>query len=590
MSSNFKTFKFFLIQLNKFKLDFYMTVILIPLVYIIGGYLNPLILASILNKISNHQYTPHHLMSSFGSSIVLYILVVIASTMVTWRIFDIFYWRISAKVSKSIYEESFDHIMKRGADFHANEFSGSLVSRINKLAGAFERFTDQILFGVTPLVVGLVFVSIIMFPKAPVYTIILNIFTILYVVTAFLAGRRIAKVWDKWSASESLQTGYLADAITNVMAVKSFAREKYESQRFKKSTANVYKEWMSSYRTFRVQQLTFGSVTTTFQIVAFIAALVLVVDYGSSVATIFLIFNFTSTIIQLLFQFSNSTLRNLNRAFGDAKEMIEILNQDLEIKDPEQPDKLVKGNGSIEFKNVVFTHSGSKDEIFNNFNLDIKPGEKIGLVGHSGAGKSTLVRLVLRFSDLDSGEILINGQDISKIKQSDLHSLISYVPQEPLLFHRSIKENIAYGNETASEEEIIKVAKLAHADEFINGLPEGYKTLVGERGVKLSGGQRQRIAIARAMLKNSPILILDEATSALDSESEKLIQDALRKLMENKTTIAIAHRLSTVQKMDRILVLEDGSIAEQGNHHHLLEKNGIYAGLWEHQSGGFLED
>ena len=590
MSSNLKTLKYFLKHLNKFKVDFYMTIGFIPFVYIVGGYLNPLILANVLGKISKHQYSPHHVLGSFGGYIFMYILVVILSTMVAWRVFDIFYWKLSMKVSKSIYEESFDHLLSRSADFHANEFSGSLVSKVNKLSSALERFIDQILFGIMPLLVGLVFVSIIMFPKAPFYTIVLNVFSILYVAISFVIGRKRKKTWNKLSSSESTQTGYLADAISNVMVVKSFAKEKFESQRFRKATANVYKDYLNVYKAFRIQQLIYGSITSTFQIAAFLTALILVVDYGSSVATIFLIFNYTMTIIGLLFTFSNSALRNLNRAFGDAKEMVDIISEEPEIKDPVVPEKLNLGKGSIDFNDVVFTHSGSNDEIFTNFNLHIKPGEKIGLVGHSGAGKSTLVRLVLRFSDLDSGEILINGQDISKIKQSDLHSLISYVPQEPLLFHRTIEENISYGKDDASKEEIIKAAKLAHAHEFISGLSDGYKTLVGERGVKLSGGQRQRIAIARAMLKNSPILILDEATSALDSESEKLIQDALKKLMENKTTIAIAHRLSTVQKMDRILVLENGAIAEEGSHNELIEKTGIYASLWEHQSGGFLED
>jgi ATP-binding cassette subfamily B protein len=211
-------------------------------------------------------------------------------------------------------------------------------------------------------------------------------------------------------------------------------------------------------------------------------------------------------------------------------------------------------------------------------------------VGHSGSGKTTFTRLLLRFSDIDGGQILIDGQNIAHITQDDLHRHIAYVPQEPLLFHRSIAENIAYGKDEADEATIKKTAELAHAAEFIDNLPKGYETLVGERGVKLSGGQRQRVAIARAMIKDAPILVLDEATSALDSESEKLIQSALWKLMQGRTAIVIAHRLSTIQKMDRIVVLDNGKIVEQGSHQELLKKNGTYAALWAHQSGGFLED
>jgi ATP-binding cassette subfamily B protein len=222
--------------------------------------------------------------------------------------------------------------------------------------------------------------------------------------------------------------------------------------------------------------------------------------------------------------------------------------------------------------------------------LSIHAGEKIGLVGHSGSGKTTFTRLLLRFSDLDKGEILIDGQNIANITQDDLHNEIAYVPQEPLLFHRSIKENISYGQPAASMSEIDKAAKQAHAEDFIEQLPKGYETLVGERGVKLSGGQRQRIAIARALLKDAPILLLDEATSALDSESEALIQDALWKLMEGRTAIVIAHRLSTIQRMDRIVVMDDGKIVEQGSHKKLLKLGGTYAKLWARQSGGFIED
>ena len=247
-------------------------------------------------------------------------------------------------------------------------------------------------------------------------------------------------------------------------------------------------------------------------------------------------------------------------------------------------------HGAVEFRDVTFTHNGADDALFNSFNLSIKPGEKVGLVGHSGSGKTTFTRLLLRFSDIRRGEICIDGQNIATVTQDDLHESIAYVPQEPLLFHRSIAENIRYGRLNASANDIAKAAKDAHATEFIDKLPSGYDTLVGERGVKLSGGQRQRIAIARAMIKNAPILVLDEATSALDSESEVLIQAALWKLMEGRTAIVIAHRLSTIQKMDRIIVLDDGKIVEQGSHKELITENGVYAKLWAHQSGGFIEE
>jgi ATP-binding cassette subfamily B protein len=325
-------------------------------------------------------------------------------------------------------------------------------------------------------------------------------------------------------------------------------------------------------------------------LLALTIAVLSVVKFKANITTVFLIFSYTSSLVGQLWSFCNSALRNYNRAFGDASDMTKILEQEEDVKDPAQPEKSRIRKGSIEFRDVDFKHDGAGNVLFKDLDLSVKSGQKIGLVGHSGSGKTTLTRLLLRFSDIDSGAILIDGQNIAHLTQDDLRRSIAYVPQEPIMFHRSLLENIRYGRFDATEKQVIAVAKLAHADEFINGLSEGYETLVGERGIKLSGGQRQRIAIARAMLKDAPVLVLDEATSALDSDSEILIQDALWKLMENHTAIVIAHRLSTIQKMDRIVVLEDGKIVEDGTHKELIKAKGVYAQLWAHQSGGFIEE
>ncbi|MEK7153217.1 MAG: ATP-binding cassette domain-containing protein [Patescibacteria group bacterium] len=336
----------------------------------------------------------------------------------------------------------------------------------------------------------------------------------------------------------------------------------------------------------------FGSIGITINAVSLIIAVASIVLFDADIATVFLVVTYTADILIRLWEFSTQALRTYNRVFGDAQAMIEILAIQPEIKDHTHPEKPKITKGSIRFKDMDFAHpgQGSKDALFAKLNVDIKAGEKIGLVGHSGSGKTSLTRLLLRFNDVDSGEILIDGQNIANITQDDLRKHIAYVPQEPLLFHRSIRENIAYGKPAASDKEILEAARKSHALEFIEKLSEGFDTLVGERGVKLSGGQRQRIAIARAILKNAPILVLDEATSALDSESEKLIQEALWELMKNRTAIVIAHRLSTIQRMDRILVLEDGEIVEQGTHAALIKEDGIYAQLWAHQSGGFIKE
>jgi ATP-binding cassette subfamily B protein len=302
-------------------------------------------------------------------------------------------------------------------------------------------------------------------------------------------------------------------------------------------------------------------------------------------------FTYTITLTNRLFDINNM-LRSVEDGFLLASPITEYLLQEAEIKDTPGVGDLQVKRGAIDLNDVSFQYQNEQAEqsVFKHLDLHIKPGEKIGLVGPSGGGKSTLTRLLLRFEDVNSGAISIDGQDIAGITQASLRRAISYVPQEPLMFHRSVRENIAYGNPTATDEAIIQAAKAAYAHDFINELSEGYDTIVGERGVKLSGGQRQRVAIARAILKDAPILILDEATSALDSESEILIQNALWQLMQKRTAIVIAHRLSTIQKMDRILVLEGGAITEQGTHKQLLAKKGTYARLWGHQSGGFIDN
>jgi ATP-binding cassette subfamily B protein len=310
---------------------------------------------------------------------------------------------------------------------------------------------------------------------------------------------------------------------------------------------------------------------------------------GISIGTMILMLTYSLNLFNQLWHV-NGMARSYNRIYGDALPMAEILQNAIIIKDPSEPDTPRINQVEIKLNAVNYKYSEDNDLLFDNYNLHILPGQRVGLVGHSGSGKTTLTNLLLRFNDINGGEITIDGQNIQSIRQEDLRANIAYVPQQPLLFHRSLEENIAYGRPGASKADIKKAADKANATEFIDKLSHGYDTLVGERGVKLSGGQRQRIAIARAILKDAPILILDEATSALDSESEALIQEALWKLMEGRTALVIAHRLSTIQEMDRIVVMDKGRIVEDGSHADLLKKKGVYAKLWSHQSGGFIED
>lgn len=564
--------------------------IAVPLTTLVSNFLPPLILANVLSRLSKHDFQPHNVWASFGPSLVEYTMLVLLSGTVTWRMLDWFAFRLEGVVLRDMAREVYSHLLNQSSDFHANHFGGSLVSQTNKLIGSYIRISDTTWFQVLPMIWSLLFVMIILAHRAPLYVIILIGFSLIYITTAFFVTKTVRRLGGEHSSAESIQTGHLSDAVTNVMAIKSFSRKDYEIQRFNQATDTTHSRLLTLVKALQYQQAYFSSMTSLILALSLVMAVVSVVTFNADLATVFLILNYTAFISGQLFSFSNQSLRHYNRALGDASDMITILDTQPDVKDPEEPEVVKINKGSIEFNNVTFKHDGADTPIFNNLSLSIKSGEKIGLVGRSGSGKTTFTRLLLRFSDIDNGEISIDGQNIADIKLDDLHENITYVPQEPLLFHRSIKENISYGKPEASIKEIDDIAKQAHADEFIDKLPMGYETLVGERGVKLSGGQRQRVAIARAMLKNAPILVLDEATSALDSESEVLIQDALWKLMEGRTAVVIAHRLSTIQKMDRIIVLENGKIIEQGSHKELIQKDGSYAKLWAHQSGGFIEE
>lgn len=562
----------------------------LPLTVLVDTFLPPLILANVLNRLSRGDYQPHQLWASFGADIIGYAALILFGGLVAWRTVDAFAWRLEANVECDLARRVFSHLLSLSADFHANHFGGSLVSQYNKLLSAYIRMADTTIFQVGPLLAGLLWATIILAFRAPLFAVLLFVFSVIYIAASLFVTRKVRRLSAVQAETESLQTGYLADGVTNVMAIKSFAGSEYENRQFAAATSKTRTELLTLARAHQRQNAYTGSAARLISATSLFMAVAGVMLFHANLATVFLILSYTSSIVVQLFGFSLNSLRNYNRSIGDAGEMAEILLQEPEVKDAAKPEKVRIKKGAIAFDAVVFTHNGADDALFEGLSLKIKSGEKVGLVGHSGSGKTTFTRLLLRFSDIDGGQILIDGQDISRITQDDLRAHIAYVPQEPLLFHRSIQDNIAYGKPGAGMQDVTEAARRAYADEFINQLPQGYHTLVGERGVKLSGGQRQRIAIARAILKDAPILVLDEATSALDSESERLIQAALWQLMKGRTAIVIAHRLSTVQKMDRIVVLDGGHIIEQGSHRELLKAKGTYAKLWQHQSGGFIEE
>jgi len=381
--------------------------------------------------------------------------------------------------------------------------------------------------------------------------------------------------------------GSLVDILSNISNVRFFNGSRYESNRIK-ALQDDYTTLSKRRNLFLIKFYIIHAITFSAYFVFCIVTLIWL--YSQNLVTLgdfLLLFTINNWIIHLMWMSANE-LNGFLEDVGTINQALSVVNEPLQITDESDSKKLAANRGEIIFENVNFAYKDS-EPLFHEKNITIKPGEKIGLVGHSGGGKTTFVNLILRFFDLNSGRILIDGQDISKITQESLRSAIGMIPQDPSLFHRTLLENISYGSNEENSA-IIEAAKKAHAHEFIEKLSLGYNSLVGERGVKLSGGQRQRIAIARAFLKNAPILILDEATSQLDSITENLIQESLTKLMENKTTIVIAHRLSTLKHMDRILVFAKGKIVEDGAHQALLDLNGTYKKLWDSQVGGFITD
>jgi len=560
---------------------------IMPLLQLVDNFIVPILVSRILNKLAKI-----HGAINFGEFTrpILLILAIELGVNLFWRPYIRLVWTMEEKVMKDLYMSSFTHLMKMSYSFFNNRFSGSIVSQVNKFAGSFERLADTMVWNVYPLIISVILTAVLMVGRAPLYVLTLIIFSAVFVILLVRLKRNEQPYNQRWAAAETKRTGQLADTISNILTVKAYANENIESSLFLKSVDGVVDESLSTMdRVLKNERYTSTS-QRSINAGAILSAIFLAAHSSIPLGTVYLILIYTLNIARGLWDL-NTTVRNLNRVFGDARDMTEILDVRPEVDDPANAKRLRAVRGDINFDNITFAHAESRSRpLFKNFSLHIKPGEKVGLIGHSGGGKTTLVQLLLRFIDVNKGRILIDGQSISSIKQTDLRKAVAYVQQEPLMFHRSITENIMYGQPRASQKEVISAAKMANAHGFIQQLPKGYDTLVGERGTKLSGGQRQRIAIARAMLKNAPVLLLDEATSALDSESEGLIQVALWRLMENKTTIAIAHRLSTIQRMDRIIVLEEGDVAEEGSHRELLKLDGIYADLWARQSGGFLEN
>ncbi|MFD3544259.1 ABC transporter ATP-binding protein [Streptomyces sp. NPDC058655] len=547
-------------------------------------YIAPLVVAKLVGRIAGG--------AAPGVGAVLPYVLVFAGVLLLaetlWRIGLHCLNRLDARGIEHLYVIGMDELFAKDTAFFHDNFAGSLTKRVLSFASRFEDFVDTLTFSVIGSLVPLLFASVVLWQYDPLLVVgLLTMIAVTGLCAAPLIRRRQALVAEREEAIAQV-SGHVADSLMNMDTVRAFAAEEGEAAEHR---SRVAKSRRLTLRSWDYGNLRIDTLVAPMSVLTNVLGLLLAVTLGGGghgVEAVVVAFTYYANATRIMFEF-NQVYRRLESSMTEAAQFTELLLQPPTVLDPATPEPLRSRAADVRFERVTFAHAGA-EPLFEGLDLAVPGGAKIGLVGRSGGGKTTLTRLLLRMTDIDAGRILIGGQDISRLRQADLRGLLAYVPQEPAMFHRTLRDNIAFARPEATDAEVRRAAEAAHVTEFADALPEGFDTMVGERGVKLSGGQRQRVALARAILRDAPILLLDEATSALDSESEILVQQALWRLMEGRTALVVAHRLSTVASMDRLVVLDRGRIVEQGSHQELLASDGVYAKLWQHQSGGFLDD
>lgn len=559
--------------------------IIATITIVAGDIAAPLFLKKFVNVLAGSNTAPN-IFNTLAVILGAYLLV----NLVAWagqRMRMLTNGRLEAKVMADLYDKAFAYLIGHAHEFFISNFTGTLTRRVTRYARSFESVLDNLIMNFLPAILFLVGVVVVLSLSNIWLGVSLLMLTSLFIYVQYKMVMWLQPLRTKRTEEDSRMTGALSDAVLNHPTVTAFAALPYERSYFAKVTS----EWRDATRRAMDAYAWIYGIQGLFSVfieISLLGGTAYLWHKGLLTVGDFVLVQIY--IIGLLNQVwgIGRNMRQLHDAFTEATEMLDIMELPHGIQDVVGAKELTVPDGAIVFENVRFEYHDSH-AVLDDFNLIVQPHEKVALIGSSGAGKTTIAKLLLRLYDITSGKIAIDKQDISRVTQESLRRAIAFVPQEPMLFHRSLMDNIRYGRQEATNEEVIEAAKQAHCHEFINQYKDSFQTLVGERGVKLSGGERQRVAIARAILKNAPILVLDEATSSLDSESEKLIQDALLHLMKGKTVIAIAHRLSTVMNMDRLIVMEKGAVILTGTHDELLaHESNLYKKLWEIQAGGFI--
>jgi ATP-binding cassette subfamily B protein len=549
----------------------------------------PLIFAALLTRVA--QLPPHASFSAtFEPLVIAYGVTLLAGTLM-WRWAGWVEWGASLGAFAHALVRGYEHLIRLSHRWHSDRPAGEVISTLETFSWAFVDLLDTLNWGFLRIAVTVLSATIVLAIVAWPVALVMAALVLVFCVVLQRRMSLVVAAGKKFSDTHSRATGVLADTITNLTTIRTQSAEPLEGRHVEALVSQTVKADLEARRIFATTRLQMEGSLGLFSWLAVLVGVVLALHHSAAAGTIYLILFYATSVVSSMEE-SFEHIRSSSRGLGRCAKFAGIAATSPEILDPPGAPALVVPHGRVEMSHLRFSYPG-RPPLFDDLTLSIEPGEHVGLVGSSGSGKTTLTKLLLRFMDIDAGAVTIDGQDISAVTQASLRRHISFVPQDPQMLHRTIAENICYGLEGMDEPDmdvVREVGRAAHVEEFVRRLPDGYHTVVGERGLKLSGGQRQRVAIAQAMAKAAPILILDEATSALDSESEVLVQEALWKLMSGATALVVAHRLATIARLDRIVVIEEGEIVEQGSHRELLSlgDEGVYGRLWRHQSGGFL--